>query len=483
LLPRHRELLLGDVSPFVRFHKERPFTIENFLKSLEANHPYSHLFAVHNNEIFSVAPHFVVEHIHSVYYLRINNFLRLIHAVAAQRRLPDALLLFNTRDVPFLDQTCFSDLVCATSLPACLKTIRPSQRWRTPIAFDDMRDTVPEVYEMSAEAVVREFERWFPDEARWANASVDLMRKGLFDGVRQEAPSPRCRRTRPPMFAPVLSVAKVPSCHADILIPDEGVFSVLQLVEERNSETPPDVPAWADRADTVSWRGSSQGDCMTSHMHARGFAAPQPLDDDLTKCQNHRIRLSALLQKQNATFGHPLFGRLDVAVSSFLYVHELQRPSLERVVRSGYDDKALANVKFALDIDGFSFSERTPRLQWRTGCAVLRCGIMRSLVETWMVENEHVVNVDPWFAEDLPQVVARLEANGLGERIGRQGQAFVHTHIGNLTYLRCFADAFMHAYAEPGVGINFTDMVADLQLRGQLRRINLFAENITDVFR
>jgi hypothetical protein len=473
LEPAHFESMKKDVERWAAFHARTPFTADSFVNARNAD-SYTYLFAIVNNSIHSVVPQDL--RVESIYFTRAVQLLRQLFAVSKRRKLPDALLYFSTRDMAKVDLTCLDPEPNARSLPECLELIKPAQRWRTSLGFDAMRDVVP-VNDLSDAAVVREFARWFPDEARWANASIGIMRENLYQGWRQAAPTPDCRQTRWPLLAPVFSCSKLPACHADILVPDEGVGNVLRLVADNSRRF---NVAWSERADRFVWRGSSMGDCVGSHMPARDFTEPQPLDDDLTQCANQRVRLSAILTAMNDTPG-PLQHKIDAGISGWLYVHPQHLPSLQRVQRPGINDEFIAHARYALDIDGFGFSERIPRVQLVTGAAIVRLGIFRSLVESWMVENEHIVHPkDPWFAEDLPDVAARLDADGLGERIARQGREHALRFSANASYHECYAEWLIHQYAV--VGINFTAMVDELNARGVLKRINVIAETNEQLF-
>jgi len=168
---------------------------------------------------------------------------------------------------------------------------------------------------------------------------------------------------------PIFSMSRLRNgLHADWLAPNEGMRHVQLDPDGGNGYFLwGDPPPLHGRRTCLLFRGSSNSGCSSE--------PDEPTDPTL--CRNHRIRSVAQLRAAGDE-------RFDVALSGFSYAPAYEESAWsDSLVRHFVPDELSLSCVAYLDIDGFGFSERTPRLSLNTGSVVVRASAFTSLFDEW----------------------------------------------------------------------------------------------------
>lgn len=189
-------------------------------------------------------------------------------------------------------------------------------------------------------------------------------------------------RPREPLF-PVLSATKIPGCFDDILFPHVDLLSLETY--GRNSQG---VRQIDEQARPVAiWRGSTTG---------FGFR----------EGRNHRLRLVRHCHSQ--TDLEPVCDALFTGAGQDASSHELiSQGFLNPLATISYEE--LQKFKYHLDIDGNTFSRRTPSLAQIPG-VLLRIGVFDDIFLRVMTEGTDYLRVDLNLS-NLDSIIHHLNAN------------------------------------------------------------------------
>ncbi|KAF8186571.1 glycosyl transferase family 90-domain-containing protein, partial [Mycena galopus ATCC 62051] len=186
---------------------------------------------------------------------------------------------------------------------------------------------------------------------------------------------------------PMLSMSKISPCFSDILYPTEYYYQ--RSWWSGKFEHPDNIP-WDEKKSQIYWRGMSNG----GHIHGDNY--------------HHFARFKLVeIGRQ-----HPdLF---DVAITTF--AEHLCQEGCDRnaiiaeynITRTGEPREDLYRYKYAMDVDGITFSGRFLGLL-RSGSLVFKAIIQSTLFEeyfnNWLRPFEHYVPVLP----DLSDLVQKIE--------------------------------------------------------------------------
>ncbi|KAH6563066.1 hypothetical protein BASA60_010852 [Batrachochytrium salamandrivorans] len=213
---------------------------------------------------------------------------------------------------------------------------------------------------------------------------------------------------------PILSHTRISNCFRDIIVPSIYYYSLYAGGASKADRFP-----WNERKSVIYWRGATSGG------HAKGG-----------NWHNfHRTRLAKLAMK------HP--DMMDMKITSAVQCdfQDCADMRKELDISASEPFETVYNYKYAMDIDGNSFSGRFFRLL-ESGSLVFKMTIFNEYFERWIVPWEHYIPVAVDLSDLEEKITWARNNDAEARRIAESGRRFSE-RILNKPQMECYTELLL----------------------------------------
>jgi Glycosyl transferase family 90 len=237
-----------------------------------------------------------------------------------------------------------------------------------------------------------------------------------------------CSFTAVDTLLPIFSQGKVSACNSDILYPSQFYFNFEEHEYYYEDATPKN---WEGKENILYWRGSTSGGQSSSTTDYKNF---------------HRQRLVShynepgIISKLNQI--SPL--QVDVGFSKTLQCDEEE--CLKYTLLQPKDMSHITSVKYLLDIDGNSFSQRALPFFRGSGSLVFRTMLFDDWVMDKVEDGKHYLKVALNFS-NMEDQFKKATTGDEGFLIAREAQLYAREHL-RLADMQCYMYRLLLEYWE-----------------------------------
>ncbi|KAH9266649.1 hypothetical protein BASA83_010455 [Batrachochytrium salamandrivorans] len=213
---------------------------------------------------------------------------------------------------------------------------------------------------------------------------------------------------------PILSHTRISNCFRDIIVPSIYYYSLYAGGASKADRFP-----WNERKSVIYWRGATSGG------HAKGG-----------NWHNfHRTRLAKLAMK------HPDMMDMKITRAVQCDFQDCADMRKELDISASEPFETVYNYKYAMDIDGNSFSGRFFRLL-ESGSLVFKMTIFNEYFERWIVPWEHYIPVAVDLSDLEEKITWARNNDAEARRIAESGRRFSE-RILNKPQMECYTELLL----------------------------------------
>ncbi|KAF7313245.1 CAP10 domain-containing protein [Mycena kentingensis (nom. inval.)] len=232
---------------------------------------------------------------------------------------------------------------------------------------------------------------------------------------------------------PLLSMTKISPCFADILFPAQADLQYYYRLSRWSPKLGANEVPWASKKDVLYWRGGSTGGRIISTRTSSNHHL-FPRFRLLNLARNH----TDLIDARMTTFAHEYCKTEDGCMfTPIIREYSIFGPKAPR--------REVFNYKYALDIDGNTFSGRFLSLL-RSGSLVFKATVYEEFFNDWIRPYEHFIPVKYDLSDLVEKVEWAIQNDDQARRIQEAGKLFA-TNITTDAQNDCYMALVLLEYA------------------------------------